>query len=284
MVNKFDIKSNLLETYNINCFTRNITEDIGFHGHDFYELEIVLDGTFETVINDNTFVMKRGSTVLLTPTDIHCYKNIQNTTILNLTFIPDVMEYSSCFELLYPLKYIYAVLDESKLADFNYYIDKMVQETKSSNEKALALSKKYISSLLSCLLIELYRLSNMFSDHIYPPVQKAVYFIRSHFKEAITLQNVAENCNLSVSTLNRKLNDYLNMSFKEYLITLRLEYAKQLIVRTSLTITDIAFFSGFNSLSYFQRTFMKKYGFTPNSFRKSNINPEEEITADNDNQ
>ena len=40
MDNRFDIKSNLLETYNINCITRTITENIGFHGHDFYELEI----------------------------------------------------------------------------------------------------------------------------------------------------------------------------------------------------------------------------------------------------
>lgn len=269
MVTKFDIKSNLLETYNINCVTRRITENIGFHGHEFYELEIVLDGTFETVINNDELVMKRGSVVLLTPTDIHCYTNVTETTILNLTFVPDVMEYSSCFELLYPLKYIYSVLDDAKLKDFTYYIDKMIHETKISNEKALTLSRKYISSLLSCLLIELYRLNDIYTDHTYPPVQKAVYFIRSHFKEQITLQNVAENCGLSVSTLNRKLNDYLNMSFKEYLINLRLEYAKQLIVRTTLKITDVAFFSGFNSLSYFQRTFIKKYGYTPNTFRKS---------------
>lgn len=213
--------------------------------------------------------MKKGSVVLLTPTDIHCYKNVRNATILNLTFVPDVMEYSSCFELLYPLKYIYAVLDDAKLADFTYYINKMLLETKTSNEKTLTLSRKYISSLLSCLFIELYRLNNLYSDHAYPPVQKAVYFIRSHFKEPITLQEVSENCGLSVSTLNRKLNDYLNMSFKEYLINLRLEYAKQLIVRTTLKITDIAFFSGFNSLSYFQRTFIKKYDTTPNNFRKS---------------
>ena len=56
MDNRFDIKSNLLETYNINCITRTITENIGFHGHDFYELEIVLDGKCETVINNNTFL------------------------------------------------------------------------------------------------------------------------------------------------------------------------------------------------------------------------------------
>lgn len=276
MDNRFDIKSNLLETYNINCITRTITENIGFHGHDFYELEIVLDGKCETVINNNTFFMERGSIVLLTPTDIHCYKNVQKTTILNLTFIPDVMEYSSCFELLYPLKYIYSSLDERKLADFSFYIDKMILETKTSNKKSLTLSKRYISSLLSCLIIDLYRLNDIFIDHTYSPVQKAVCFIRSHFKEAITLQNVAENCNLSVSTLNRKLNDYLNMGFKEYLIDIRLEYAKQLIARTSLKITDIAFFSGFNSLSYFQRTFIKKSGITPNSYRKSHINSEDE--------
>jgi AraC-like DNA-binding protein len=104
----------------------------------------------------------------------------------------------------------------------------------------------------------------------YLPVQKALYYIRAHFKEDITLKSVSEFAGIPTATLSKKFPEHLGFGFKEYLVDLRLDYAKMLITNTNEQITDIAFYSGFNSLSYFQRVFMEKYGITPKNYRREN--------------
>ena len=150
----------------------------------------------------------------------------------------------------------------------------MFSESNKIAEQKKQFTKKYMSLLLSCILIELYRINTNDSEILEEKIptslqiQRAIYFIRSHFKENITQKDVADNCDISISTLNRKLTEYLGMGFKKYLVNLRLEYARQLILQTEEQITNIALFSGFNSLSYFQRAFTKKFNMTPTAYRK----------------
>lgn len=54
----------------------------------------------------------------------------------------------------------------------------------------------------------------------------------------------------------------------EYLIRYRMEKAKELLIATDLTVTEIALSSGFETVSYFDRAFKKAFGTTPKAFRK----------------
>ena len=272
MISKFNLENNINKYY-IKSTVRNV-DSSSFHGHDFFELEICLSGSGNTVINNNKYSVYRGSVFLITPADIHNYIDGRNLKILNLTFTPDAIEYSSFIELLYPMKYVAGHVDDATLNIFEMYINKMFSESNEIAGQKKQFTKKYISLLLSCILIELYRINTNDSEILeekIPPslhIQKAIYFIRSHFKENITQKDVADNCDISISTLNRKLTEYLGMGFKKYLVNLRLEYARQLILQTEEQITNIALFSGFNSLSYFQRAFTKKFNMTPTAYRK----------------
>lgn len=272
MISKFNLENNINKYY-IKSTVRNVNNS-NFHGHDFYELEICLSGSGYTIINNNKYNVHRGSVFLITPADIHNYTECENLKILNLTFTPDAIEYSSFIELLYPMKYVAGYIDDEALSVFEVYINKMFSESNETPGRKKQFGKKYISLLLSCILIELYRINTnnsvIFEEQMPPflQIQKAIYFIRSHFKENITQKDVADNCEISISTLNRKLTEYLGMGFKKYLVNLRLEYAKQLILQTDEQITNIALYSGFNSLSYFQRAFTKKYNMTPTAYRK----------------
>lgn len=271
MIHKFLFSDNNVPYYNVNCAPIRSITDSQMHIHDYYEIEIFLDGEGETVINQTKHSIQPGSVFLVTPADIHSYTFKDGAKVLSIAFTPDVLEYSPFLEILYPMQHISAFLNESSLKTLLNYVDRIKEECDEKKQ----FGKKYISMLLSCILIDLYR-SNKNNSNIvehsipyYIPVQKALYYIRSHFKEKITLKSVADYSNVSPSTLSKKFSEYVKIGFNDYLMDLRLEYAKMLIFNTSEQITDIAFYSGFNSLSYFQRAFIEKYGVTPKSLRKN---------------
>ena len=63
--------------------------------------------------------------------------------------------------------------------------------------------------------------------------------------------------------------DEYGMTPKTYADKLRLDKAKQFLIKTDMKIIDIAYSVGFGSLSAFYRFFEKEMGITPSEFRKS---------------
>lgn len=63
----------------------------------------------------------------------------------------------------------------------------------------------------------------------------------------------------------------MGVSFIQYLNDYRLEIAAELLTTTTDNILDIAFATGFNNISYFNRCFKKKYGVSPESIGFDNI-------------
>lgn len=97
----------------------------------------------------------------------------------------------------------------------------------------------------------------------------AVSFIREHYREEdISVESVAEEIQMSVSYFSKLFNDYVGMSFPEYINDLRLTYAYSMIIEhRELSIRKIAESCGFRSMSYFSSQFKKKFGTTPSSLQ-----------------
>lgn len=243
--------------------------DTPVHWHDFYEIEIFLRGSGTTVINSKTYPFHAGSIFFITPGDFHSYSLNEFSTALNLSFIPNAIEYSGILEKLYPISYIALDVEKVRLGRITNYVLQLAEEIETEQ----FFSKKYISYLMSCILIELQRenINNKMidsSDSSSSSIRKAIYYVRTHFKEDISLESVAKFVDMPYSTLSKHFAKYVGMPFKEYLNNIRLEYSLNLIKHSNETITDIAYYCGFNSLSYFQRVFTKKYSMTPLAYRK----------------
>ena len=69
--------------------------------------------------------------------------------------------------------------------------------------------------------------------------------------------------------LYRKIKALLNTSVNEYIVTARLQKAKYYMQHENLTISEIAFKSGFSSAAYFATVFKSKFGVTPSAFKES---------------
>ena len=87
------------------------------------------------------------------------------------------------------------------------------------------------------------------------------------FKE-IKLQDIADAANISRSEAGRCFHAYMGSSPVDALIQYRLQTAHRLLQEKSLTLQEISFACGFNSVNYFSRRFKKVYGYAPGQDRR----------------
>lgn len=83
------------------------------------------------------------------------------------------------------------------------------------------------------------------------------------------LADVAEALNLEPYQFTRRFRAHFDESPRKYVQRLRLAQVRDLLVRTTLALTDIAYSSGFSSQAHMTSAFSKHYGISPARYRKS---------------
>ena len=71
---------------------------------------------------------------------------------------------------------------------------------------------------------------------------------------------------MSRQQMHRKIRALVDQSATEFIRVIRIKKAKELLLQKTGTISEIAYDVGFNSLTYFTRSFQKYYGITPSEF------------------
>jgi AraC-like DNA-binding protein len=108
-------------------------------------------------------------------------------------------------------------------------------------------------------------------EHLPPVVLKTTRWIRDRaLNKEIRLGEAAASCGLSAGHLSRLFHQSTGLTFQEYVRRFRLERACELLSGTNQSITEIAFESGFQSISQFHRSFRAVYGRAPLKYRKEN--------------
>ncbi len=100
------------------------------------------------------------------------------------------------------------------------------------------------------------------------PMRKAMQFILQNFQDNIQIQDLLELTNLSYASFYPAFKKAYTMSFKDYLLSVRVGYACKLLSEGTSQISQVAYESGFENLSNFNRQFKKIKGLTPSQFQK----------------
>lgn len=101
-------------------------------------------------------------------------------------------------------------------------------------------------------------------------VKKTLRYIETHYRDQVTLNDIAQSANISVSSLLRLYHDILHTTPVRHLVRHRLERAAaQLRMNTEVSVSETAYSCGFNDISYFNRCFLKMYGKTPTTYRQN---------------
>ena len=92
-------------------------------------------------------------------------------------------------------------------------------------------------------------------------------YIETHYEEKITIADIADVCSFSQSHFMKFFKNSFGKSFITYLKEYRLIMASRLLLTSSASILEISERTGFDNLSYFNRSFKAMYGQTPREFR-----------------
>ena len=100
-----------------------------------------------------------------------------------------------------------------------------------------------------------------------PAVMKVVCYIESNFKDAISLEKMADQANMSKFHFSRLFNREVGMTPVRYLKFVQIQRAKDLLRRDDLSVFAIALKVGFEDVSNFNKNFKNFEGCTPSQFR-----------------
>lgn len=96
---------------------------------------------------------------------------------------------------------------------------------------------------------------------------RAIAILEENIEEPISPSELSDMLGISTRQLERLFGKFLKSSPKRYITEMRLHRARNLIVQTEQSITDIAIACGFNSTSHFSKVFRSHYGVSPISHR-----------------
>lgn len=95
-----------------------------------------------------------------------------------------------------------------------------------------------------------------------------IKYIENNYMDKITIEDIAEELNLSQSHFMKFFKQTMGTTFTDYLNDYRLTMASRLLISSESSILDIAAEVGFDNLSYFNRMFKRRFDTTPREYRK----------------
>ena len=141
--------------------------------------------------------------------------------------------------------------------------------TKPFSPKELALRIKKLIALRKLL-------QQRYKDSKKPPEESAAFKKEDHFitelktyiidhitEPDLSVEGISRHFALSRTQLYRKFKAVINITVNDYIKSIRLEKALSLLKEQQLNVTEVAYASGFSSLSNFSRVFKKVYGKSP---------------------
>ena len=125
-----------------------------------------------------------------------------------------------------------------------------------------------ISALMKILLLTNDLLQNSAKNADMGIIKDVTVYLKERFTEKITLKTVAERFFINAAYLGQLFKRKTGVSFHDYLLKLRMEKAKQLLVATNKSISEISNEVGFDDPNYFSASFGKIEGITPREYKK----------------
>lgn len=240
------------------------------HVHRALELGLTLAGDGIVRVNDNSFSIHCGSLFLFNANEPHeiiasSQEGVKIAYLqVNNSFCD---EYVSCFRNLELLKNDLSVfLPPDRRKEITGLMVKSLQDYLAEPDDLYGLR-------CICSICQLY--SSLLSYVPYRQLTEAAYlarnkkmarlsritdYIDNNYSEKITLEELAKRENVTKTYLSHFIHDNLNMTFQEYVSSMRFERALKLIRNTSMCLTDISVVSGFSDVKYLSRMLEKHFG------------------------
>ena len=264
--------------YAFSCDNKDFL-DGKYHAHDFIEFSYVVSGSVNYKIDDNFYNAKEKTLLVFNPGVYHkeSLSKGEQATELHIGFRNIKID---GLPLNYILKENFNIPVEFKQYkdEFHKCCLEIIEEQENCEVGKELVLKSLIMKLIALFLKESNYVKNSkkvdrydFPFYDKSNVVKIIleYFDNNYMKN-ISLDDIAKNMYLSSVYISKVFKDKTGESPINYLINLRLEKAKDLLIATESPIKSIAQSVGYKDAYYFSKLFKKYYGDSPCKFRSIN--------------
>jgi AraC-like DNA-binding protein len=250
-------------------FARNFcdhTYKFSTHNHQFAEIFWIENGSGFHIVNKKKEPLIPWDLWIVLPENIHSHTVQQPFTMVNIAFPIELLldfdsryYYKSYFsrQSHFPIKIPIPLMIIPWLKN---QIELLPQKTANAAERDL---------FLIYLFKELIPLPLFNSSKFWPGwFQTAIRIFQEQSDLSLSLQNWADLIGKSPEHLSREIKRHTGYTTMEFINRHRLEKASRLLSSTDISTIDIAYTSGYSSVSWFYKKFKKQYGCTPMQYRR----------------
>ncbi|MFC3773403.1 helix-turn-helix domain-containing protein [Paenibacillus sp. GCM10012303] len=249
-----------------------------FHYHSSLEIGLCVSGSGIFYFGEKRYRVAVGDIFIVNNRELHIAQSDESnpSTFIFINFDPRLL-FDEEESLLLPFAYSSDHFDNritsaSPLsAPLGALIEKMWHELDAKQDGYLSMAKSALLELCVLLLrhystrmskLEWKRMNDTFRR-----LRPALAILEDRFREPLELTDIANALLISPSRASHLFQEELGRSFKDYLLQLRINEAKRLLISSNLSAADVCFESGFQSIPSFYRLFKSAVGISPLDYR-----------------
>lgn len=238
-----------------------------FHKHvDYCEFCLITSGRVQYRFeNQKSRTLSKGDMVFVAPGQSHKFANYRHEASSQITVSLTEQKLTMLMEDFDPQQIIKNMPSYKKISSVteNYLVQLTDKVLTYQNENAYMY---YIKHWINTALTDMYDFNHTIVA--YPQFFTDILsFMNKPCNLAKKINEIIEELYISNTTMNKYFKKYLNTTPNAYFLSLKIKYAKHLLLRTDLGILDISGKVGFDSLSHFNHLFKQQTGTTPYKYR-----------------
>ena len=240
-----------------------------FHSHTHYEIYFLSQGSRTFFLSNAMYTLSAPTLVVIPPRAIHKTEG-GSFERYNINVSPDFLDSFQREVLEEKSLQIISLNPEEEKAFYSLVTSAhAVDKNERHAELILKTLVSYAIYLLSRAGTRRVPPKAAAAQDIPPLVLKVIDYLNAHYHEEITLDFLAEKFFVSKATLIYNFKKHTGHTLIDYLLTVRITKAKQLLVSSNKGIREISELCGFSSANYFGLIFKKRENLSPAAYRKN---------------
>ena len=237
------------------------------HTHNHLELFYIVGGKGQFLIQDQLYPVDANNLVVINPNVIHTEVSLNAQPLEYIVLGIEGIE----LQTRDTANGQFSILDHFESVEISSCLRNILRETELKNTGYEDVCQAYMEILLIRLMRNIALAIPSEPQSVSANRQCAAIrrYIDLHFKEALTLEQLAEESHMSKYYLSHTFKREYGVSPINYMISRRIEESKYLLVETDLSLSQIAQLLGFSSLSYFSQVFHRTQGISPKEYRQN---------------
>lgn len=231
-------------------------------------LHFIREGKVQLFYGGQNIILSEGDIFCKFPNTIYTYKMVPSDKSLRMAWIT--------FDGL-QAKQILTMIGFSEgtpylIGSFDKDIEMVLQQI---YQRCRGNSRKQLMTMYSLM----YRIfSKLLPDQEHEPkqtqndwVRQSLDFINAYYTDKITVEDVAKYVQLHRTHLSKIFTKQVGVPPSKYIIQVRLDQGKKLLLEGELTVTEVALSVGYPDIYSFTRAFTREFGVSPNTMRKQSL-------------